>query len=104
MIPLQASTNLMRAAMQMTAVTIEAQAVILMRIWGMAGLWNVTPQENRRMVTEKVTAALKSQQAAATALLAGRSPAQTVTAALAPIRKKTSSNLVRLTKRGPKLT
>lgn len=81
----------------------EAQAVILMRMWGMAGVWNVTPNENRRMVSEKVAISLKAQQAAARALVSGESPAQVALAAIKPVRRKTSANLSRLAKRGPKL-
>ena len=54
------------------------------------------------MVAEKFAAGLKAQQAATLALASGKSPVQTAAAALKPIRRKTSSNLSRLSKRGPK--
>ncbi len=99
----RAWTDLATTSYQMTAMALEAQAVIWMRLWGMAGAWNVSPGENRRMVAEKVKASLQAQQSAALALAAGKSPVQAVAAAVKPIRRKTSSNLSRLSKRGPKL-
>jgi hypothetical protein len=79
----------------------EAQMVIGMRMLGMAGLWRVTPGENARMVSEKLAAAQDSTLAATRAVLAGKSPAVIADHALKPIRRRTSANAKRLTRRGP---
>ena len=100
---LRAWTDLTATSYQMTAMALEAQAVVWMRLWGMVGAWNVSPSENRQMVAEKLVAGLKAQQAATLAVASGKSPVQPAAAALKPIRRKTSSNLSRLSKRGPKL-
>ncbi len=79
--------------------TIEAQAVISMRLMGMAGLWSVSPRENALMVSEKSAALAKSMNAASLAALSG---GNVMSAAIAPFRRKTRSNVKRLAKRGPK--
>ena len=48
----------------------EAQMVIAMRLWGMAGLWNTKPEENLRMVQEKAEAVLQSATRAGAAMMA----------------------------------
>ncbi len=55
----------------------EAQTVVLLRLWGMAGLWPVGPSESTRMVAEKWPAFLHD-------------------AALTPIARKTRANSRRL--------
>ena len=80
----------------------EAQAVIAMRLMGMAGMWSVTPSEDGRMVTEKLEALTQAGLAAQRAALTGKSPAAVTAAAIAPIRRKTRANARRLGKRGPK--
>jgi hypothetical protein len=94
--------DLWRAGMQGWMLMAEAQAVIAMRMWGMAGLWNVTPSENSRMVSEKATALPQSALAASQAAMAGKRPDEVMTAAIRPLRRKTGANARRLTKRGPK--
>ncbi len=81
----------------------EAQAVVAMRLWGMAGLWRVDPGENRRMVAEKPGAFLASGLAAARATAAGKRPDQIAAAAVRPLRRKTGANSRRLAQRGPRL-
>ena len=78
----------------------EAQAVIGYRMMGMAGLWSVTPGENARMMDEKTDAFTQSANAATAAILQGKSPVGVLTQALAPIGKKTASNVKRLSRRG----
>ncbi len=97
------AAEMMRLSMQITMMTIEAQSVVAMRLMGMAGGWNTTPGENKRMVREKSTAAIASGVAAGAAMLAGKSPAGIGLAATKPFRQKTRANAARLTKRGPKL-
>jgi len=43
-------------AYQIGLVIAEAQAVVAMRMMGMAGVWSVTPAEDARMMSEKVQA------------------------------------------------
>jgi hypothetical protein len=90
-----------RLAMQSGMMLAEANMVIAMRMFGMAGLWNVTPAENKRMVDEKSTAAMASGAAMARAMVAGKSPAAIAMAGLRPVRAKTRANVARLSKRGP---
>ncbi|WP_299043221.1 antifreeze protein [uncultured Tateyamaria sp.] len=77
----------------------EAQAVIGMRLLGMAGVFPVGPTENKRMVSEKVSALTESQIAMWRETLTLQ-PVNTVLAAgIAPLRRKTRANARRLTKR-----
>lgn len=88
---------------QIAMMAFEAQAVITLRMLGMMGLWAVTPTENARMLSEKPTAFLQSASAAMNAAANGMRPDQIVTAAVTPIRQRTSANVRRLTKRGPQI-
>jgi hypothetical protein len=74
----------------------EAQTVIVLRLWGMAGLWPVSPAESTRMVTEKWPAFLGAFGAAGAAALQGHGPHLIATAALRPIARKTRANSRRL--------
>lgn len=94
--------EMMRLSTQTGMMIAEAQWIVAMRLWGMAGAWNVTPGENRRMVAEKGPAMLASAMAAQSAMLRGASPAETMLAAVKPVRRKTRANARRLTKRGPR--
>ncbi|MBV7408522.1 antifreeze protein [Maritimibacter sp. DP1N21-5] len=78
----------------------EANMVIAMRLWGMAGLWSVTPSENARMLSEKTGAYTRAIMNASVAAATGGDAAK---AAMKPIRQKTKSNVKRLAKRGPRL-
>lgn len=92
MIGLSLATNLMLA---------EAQLVVGMRVLGMLGLWRVLPSETALMSSEKVSALGEAALAASTALLAGKPAALIAEAALKPIRRRTSANARRLSRRGP---
>ena len=95
--------QLARLAMQSTLMMAEAQRVIVLRMAGMAGTWNVTQGEDARMVAEKSQAAVASGQAMLRAALAGGSAAAMAAAGLKPVRARTRANAGRLAKRGPKL-
>ena len=95
--------QLARLAMQSTLMMAEAQRVIVMRLAGMAGTWNVTQDEDARMIAEKSQAAVASGQAMLRASLAGGSAASVAAAGLKPVRARTRANAGRLAKRGPKL-
>ncbi|QFT99217.1 hypothetical protein FIU85_18015 [Roseovarius sp. THAF8] len=94
--PVDLWSNAFQAAM----IVAEAQAVIAMRMWGLAGIWSVTPSENSRMVSEKAFALTRAATDAGTAALRGRRADQVVAAAMKPIRQKTRANARRLAKRG----
>jgi hypothetical protein len=74
----------------------EAQTVILLRVWGMAGLWPVGPSETTRMVAEKWPAFMNAYAAAGTAAMKGHGPHRIAGAALTPIARKTRANSRRL--------
>ncbi len=93
--------EMMRVSVSAGMMMIEAQTVITMRLWGMAGLWNLGPGENQLMWQEKAQAAQQSGQAAARAMLKGATPGQVALAAIQPVRRKTKANVKRLVRRGP---
>lgn len=93
--------ELIRLSMQSGMMLAEANMVIAMRMFGMAGLWNTHPGETDRMVHEKADAAMASGAAMAKAMVAGKSPAAVALAGLRPLRAKTRANAARLSKRGP---
>lgn len=93
--------ELIRLSMQSAMMLAEANMVIAMRMWGMAGMWKTHPGETDRMVQEKSDAAMASGAAMARAMVAGKSPAGVALAGLRPLRAKTRSNAARLSKRGP---
>ena len=90
-------------SVELTTLLSEAQAVIAMRVIGLAGFWSVTPYENKRMVSEKAYALTKSASEATRASLRGAPPDAVIAAAIKPIRQKTRANARRLSKRGPKV-
>jgi hypothetical protein len=91
----------MRASVSMGMMLAEAQTVITMRTLGMMGFWNLGPGESERMWSEKAEAMRQSGLALTGALMRGASPARATSAALAPVRRKTRSNVKRLAQRGP---
>lgn len=99
----KAQKDLLRLSLQTGTMLAEANMVIAMRMWGMAGAWNVTPSENKRMVDEKGTAMLASGVAATSAMMQGKGPVDVALAALQPVARKTKANAARLGKRGAKV-
>lgn len=87
---------------QATLMLAEANAVIAMRMLGMAGIWSVPPSENTRMVTEKMAALSTAMARGTQAAMTGGSPDQVASAVIKPLRSKTRSNVRRLSKRGVK--
>lgn len=86
-----------------SAMMLEAQAVIAMRMWGMAGVWTVSPTENTRMVTEKLKAAQTGMANASVAAIRGGDAATVMSKAIQPVRRATRSNVRRLQKGNPML-
>ncbi|GFE64015.1 antifreeze protein [Litoreibacter roseus] len=95
--------DLWRTGMEVSMLVAETQAVMTLRMMGMAGVWSVTPSENSRMVSEKLPAFAKSATAAGTAIMTGKRPDQVMSAAVKPLRSKTRANSRRLAKRGLKV-
>ncbi|WP_238369917.1 antifreeze protein [Heliomarina baculiformis] len=93
-------TDMIGQWMNMNMLWIETMSVMSMRMLGMAGMWSVTPSENKRMVSEKPLAFMGSIAAAQRAALAGKRPDQIVDVAVTRLRRKTRSNSRRLAKRG----
>jgi hypothetical protein len=85
--------------LQTTWMMAEAQTVIALRLWGMAGLWPVGPAESTRMMAEKWPALFHAAGAAGAAAMKGHGPERIAAAALRPIRKATRSNSRRLVRR-----
>ena len=77
----------------------EAQTVMALRLFGMAGLWPLGPGEHRRMMAEKWSAFTASGTAAGIAAMQGQSPDRVATEALRPIRRVTKANSKRLSRK-----
>lgn len=75
---------------------LEAQAVIALRLWGMAGGWPMGWQEHLRMVTEKAAAA--GESGAAMMRATGKGPGAVALAGVKPVRRRTRANVKRLTR------
>lgn len=85
------------------AMLAEAQMVVAMRLFGMAGLWNMAPEEPLRMVQEKVEAVAESAMSTLHAVFSGQGTAAVAMAALDPVRNRTRANMQRLQDSGPGL-
>ena len=86
------------------ALAAETQAVMAMRIMGMAGAWPVLPSENARMMSEKAPAFADAATAATRAVMAGAPPLAVADAWARPLRRRTKANARRLGRRGSRLT
>ena len=87
------------AAFDAAAASVEMQQVMALRMAKIARGGEAGEAEARRMVDEKVTAALQAQQAAWIALMTGRG-ASIPSAAAAAYRRKVRANRRRLLKGG----
>ncbi len=94
--------EMVTTSVQVWKLAVQTQSVMAMRMMGMAGFWSVTPQEQRRMVDEKLPAFTEATVAASKAVMMGKRPDQVMEAAIAPLGRKTGANSRRLAKRGPK--
>lgn len=96
LLPYQFAVAVARNNMQLAMMAAEAQMVISMRLLGMAGMWNVSAGEDRRMVAEKPLAFTRAAMAAWSAAMTGKGPEQIMAASIRPVRRKTRSNARRL--------
>ena len=87
-----------RLAQETGMMLAEAQMVIAMRMFGMAGLVPMSPREPTRMVQEKAEAMVQASKAASRAMMSGGGAASVAMAALKPVRRRTRANVKRLTK------
>lgn len=94
--------DLWRATTTFWTLAAEAQTVIALRTLGAMGLWNTGKTENQRMVAEKTEAFTQSALATGQAVGRGARPDQVAMAGMKPLQRKTKSNVVRLTRAGPK--
>ena len=101
--PYSVTLNTWQAGMSAMLLAAEAQTVMAYRLMGLAGLWSVDAKENSRMMSENPPAFAASAIAASTAMMRGERPDQVMTAAMIPLKKRTSSNAKRLSRRGPKM-
>lgn len=90
--------KLMALNAKFVTLMLDAQAVMALRLMGMAGALPHANGENARMVDEKGPAMAKAYHAATKAAMAGRSPDQIMTAAMGPVSRKVRANRKRLTK------
>jgi hypothetical protein len=81
---------------------VETNSVIMLRMMGMAGVWNTPFDENWRMVAEKPKAFLKAGTNGVLAAMEGKDAVKVVDASLKPLNRATTSNRQRLAKRGPR--
>ena len=77
---------------------IDTQAVMALRLMGMAGALPARSDENNRMVVEKGPAFAKAMTEVTAAAIAGKRPDQIMSAGIKPLQVKVSSNRKRLTK------
>lgn len=80
-----------------------AQAVIAMRLLGMAGFWNVPARENSRMVSEKWQAAFDAGWQAWRLAARGGAPLAVALAFARPVGRTVRANRRRLARGNPLL-
>jgi hypothetical protein len=90
--------NLISLSTNAVLLAFEAQTVMALRLMAMAGLIPQKAGENTRMVSEKLSAMNKANAAASKAIMAGKSPDQVISAAMAPLSRKVRANRKRLMK------
>lgn len=83
---------------QMTALALDTQAVMALRLMAMSGAIPARRGENDRMVNEKAPAMADAYAAATKAVMAGKSADMIISAAIAPLTKKVRANRKRLMK------
>jgi hypothetical protein len=100
---LAAPFDVWRSGLQLATMLAEANMVVTYRTLGQMGLWATAPGETARMIREKPATFLQSAVAASGAVQAGKRPDEILAAAVAPLGRRTRSNMRRLARRGPGL-
>lgn len=88
-----------RTWMELARIGFETQAVMTMRLLGMAGIWPVAGNETARMISEKAPAFAAAWAAGAKAAARGALPHQVIDASVRPLGVRTRSNNRRLVRR-----
>jgi hypothetical protein len=91
-------SELFSLQLKMTTLMAETQTVMALRLLGMSGAIPAKHGENERMVDEKGPAMAKAFAAGTKAMMAGQRPDQIMSAAMAPVSKRVTSNRKRLMK------
>jgi len=94
--------DLWRASLEVGTLAFEAQAVVTMRMMGMAGIWPVAKSESRRMLAEKPPAFAKAAAVATTKAIRGGRVDEVVSVAAKSLTTKTRANRKRLVSRAVK--
>ena len=101
LVPVNGQVETFALGLEMMHLAGETQSIMVMRLLGLSGLWNVQDTESARMVAEKPAAFARSAEAAINAARVGGRPDQVMAAAVEPLRSKTRANVARLSSRGP---
>ena len=91
--------DIWRSSMEFGALALETQAVVTMRMMGMAGIWPVEKSENDRMLAEKNPAFARAATAATAVAMQGGRMDEIVSAATKSLTTKARSNRKRLVRR-----
>ncbi|MEP3436635.1 MAG: hypothetical protein ABJN75_07635 [Hoeflea sp.] len=91
--------DLWRTSIDLGTLALETQAVVTMRMMGMAGLWPVAKSENKKMVKEKLPAFAKAATSAAGTAMRGGRPDEAVSVAAKSLTRKARANRKRLVRR-----
>lgn len=79
---------------------VETNSVILLRMMGMAGIWNTPFDENWRMMAEKPKVFINSGRDGMVAAMEGKDPAKVMDASIKHLNDATNENRKRLVDRG----
>ena len=89
---------MMNLQSEMTSLILDTHTVMTLRLMGMSGAIPAEQDENNRMVAEKGPAMADAYAAGAKAAMAGSTPDQIMSAAMAPLSEKVRANRERLMK------
>lgn len=89
--------------MDINVMSVDASAVVAMRMLGMSGLWTVPRNEHVAMWGEKAPAFTEATLAALLTAMAMRTPDHVARAFVDPISSKARANRHRLVREGPRL-
>ncbi|MFT5067474.1 MAG: hypothetical protein ACJAXK_000381 [Yoonia sp.] len=83
---------------EVTKLMVDTQAVMALRLMGIAGALPAHADENDRMLAEKGPAFAQAMSEMTAAAAAGKRPDQIMSAGMEPLQTQVSSNRERLTK------
>ena len=96
--PFPSPADFVAPALIMARMMAEANLIVALRLWGLAGAWPMAANERARMVTEKTAAAQDAVRAAARAAAGGSGAGAIAAAAAKPVARRTRANAARLSK------